>query len=221
MQNLTLQNLWKLFLLRLKWLILGFVCGGLLLGLYTTFFMQEQYTAKISLYVQNTEEETGVANSNNLAASRMLTQSYMVILRDVETMRMAAQCISMPASVGDIASALSVTASEDSAIIVVSATTDDALLSQSICEAICEVAPSILYDTVGAGTITPLGEVPPAVQTGPQFARNVAMGAAAGFALVALIVLVLFLTDTTIKTKEDLMQVAEAPILGEIPTLNW
>ncbi len=220
MQNLTLATLWKLFLLRLKWLILGLVCGGLLMGAYTVFRVEDRYVASVSLYVQNAQVQSGVANTNNLAASRMLTNSYAVILRDKETMRMVADRMTMSAGADTVAGALSVDTSEDSAIITVSANTTDALLSQNICQAVCNVAPELLYDTIGAGTITPLSEVPPAVQIRPNFVRNIALGAVGGFAAVALVVLIMHITDMTIKSKEDLCRVAAGPVLGEIPSLN-
>ncbi len=220
MQNLTLAALWGLFLLRLKWLILGLVCGGLLMGAYTLFRVEDRYEASVSLYVQNVQVQSGVANANNLAASRMLTNSYAVILKNKETINMVAERMTMTASAGTVSGALSVSTSEDSAIITVSANTTDALLSQNICQAVCDVAPEILYDTIGAGTITPLSEVPPAVKIKPDFARNITLGAVGGFVLSALIALILYITDTTIKSKEDLSEFVAGPVLGEIPSLN-
>ncbi len=220
MQNITLNSIIELFILRLKWLLLGLVCGALLACAYTVFLVEDEYTASVSMYVQNVEDTSGVANSSNLYASRMLTNSYAVILQDVQTLKMAAENLTVPATAGDIARALSISTSEDSAIITVHATTSDAVLSQSICQAICDVAPEMLHDTVGAGTVTALGDVPPATKTGPNIVRNGLLGAVVGLLLVAAVVFVLYLTDTTIKHKEDLRYITELPVLGEIPTLN-
>ncbi len=220
MHRITMDALLELFLLRLKWMLLGLVCGALLASAYTVFFVEDTYTASVSLYVQNTENDTGIATSSNLYASCMLTNSYAVILRDVETSKIAAERMTVPATVSQIASALSVSVSEDSAIIILRATTSDAVLSQGICQAVCDVAPEMLYDTVNSGVVTALGDVPPAVKTGPNVLRNSLMGAAGGFALALLIVFVIYLADTTIRDKEDLRCITDLPVLGEIPTLN-
>lgn len=220
MQNITLNALLDLFVFRLKWLLIGLVCGALLASAYTVFFVEDEYTASVSMYVQNTEEDSGVATSSNLSASRMLTNSYAIILQDVETLKLAAENMTVPATMSDIANALTISTSEDSAIIIIHAKTSDAVLSQAICQAVCDVAPEMLHDTVGAGTVTALGDVPPATKTGPNVVRNALLGGLAGLLLTALVVFILYLTDTTVKQKEDLRRITDLPLLGEIPTLN-
>lgn len=220
MQNVTLHAILELVLYRLKWLLLGLVCGALVFSAYTVLFVEDAYTASISLYVQDTEDETGSGTQTSLYASRMLTNSCAVILQDAETVKMAAENMTVPASLSQISQALSVTASKDSAIITIQAVTGDAVLSQSICQAMCDVAPEMLYDIVGNGVVSALGDVPPAEKTGPDIVRNALVGSALGFILAAAIVFVIHLTDTTVKHKEDVRRMTDLPVLGEIPTLT-
>ncbi len=220
MQNITLEALLDLFLFRLKWLLLGLVCGALLASAYTVFWADDQYTAEISLFVQNTDEDTGMATTSNLYASRMLTNSYAVILRDAQTILMMTERITEPATAAQITSALRISTTEDSAIIQVKAVSSDAVFAQAVCQAVCDVSSDVLLDTVGSGTVTPLGDVMPAVKTGPNHVRNVILGAALGFMLVAVISFIIFLSDTTIKHKEDLRRFTDMPLLGEIPSLQ-
>lgn len=220
MQNLTLDTVLDLFLSKLKWLLLGLVCGTLLLASYTVLFVEDTYEASVSLYVQNTKEEVGAATTNNLYASRMLTNSYVVILCDIETLEKAAERITEEATLADIARSLSVKASEDSAIITVTAKTNDAVLSQAICQAIANVAPDMLPRMVGAGVIKSLGDVPPAVKTGPNIVMNCILGGVGGLLLVAAVVLVMYLLDLAVKNKEELMSLTNLPVLGEIPSLT-
>lgn len=219
MRNITLNVVLGLFLAKLKWLLVGIVGGAVLLGAYTALFVDDEYTASVSLYVQNAEEENGVT-TNNLYASAMLTNSYVVILQDVETLKLAAENMTVPATLGQISRALSITTSEDAAIIIISAKTSDALLSQSICQAVADAAPEMAREIVGSGSITALGDVPPAVKTRPNMVKNALLGAVGGFLVVAVILLVRHLTDTTIRSKEDLSQLTDLPLLGEIPALQ-
>lgn len=220
MQRITLNDIAELFIGKVKFLILGLVCGALLLSVYTIVFVEDKYTASISLYVQNTDDDSGIATTNNLYASRMLTNSYVLVLGDVETLEKAAENMSVSATVRDLAGALSIKTTEDTAIITVTATTGDALLSQSMCEAICTVAPEVLNDIVGAGSVKAFGDVPPAVKDGPHLVQNAILGALGGLLLVTAVIFIIFLADTTIKNKDDLENSTKLPILGEIPTLG-
>lgn len=219
MHNLTLNSLLDLFVSKIKWLLLGLVIGALVLGMYTVLLVDDEYTASISMYVQNTEEQNGVT-TNNLYASRMLTNSYVVILQDVETLKLAAEYIAVPATMSQISRAMSITTSEDSAIITIKAKTNDAVLSQSICQALADAAPEVLHDIVGSGSVTAMGAVPPAVKTGPNVLTNILLGAFGGLLLVAAFVFVRNLLDTTIRDKEDLRRITDLPLLGEIPSLQ-
>ena len=81
MQNFTLSDLLELAVARLKWLIIGLLCGAVIASGYTAFFTDDQYTASISLYVENVESEGEYATGSNLSAAKMLTNSYVIILK--------------------------------------------------------------------------------------------------------------------------------------------
>ncbi len=220
MQSLSLDSILDLMLSKLKWLLLGLVCGTLLLATYTVLFVDDTYQASVSLYVQNTKEEQNAATTNNLYAARMLANSYVVVLRDISTLEKVAEKVSVSTSLGEIAGALSVKASEDSAILTVTARTNDAVLAQAICKAVSEVAPDLLPNAIGAGVVKTLGDVPPAVRTGPNIVANSVLGGVGGLLVVAAVVLVTYLFDLAVKSKEELIQLTDLPVLGEIPSLT-
>ena len=220
-QNITLSEMVSLFIRQLKWLLIGLVVGALLLSMYTVLLVDDRYTSSVSLYVKNTEDtKDGVATTNNLHAARMLTNSYVLILQDPETLQKMAKRMTVSASVLDIYNALKINTAEDTAIINVSATTNDAILSQAICQALCDVAPEMLSSIVGAGAVRTLGTVPAAVKTGPNALKNGLLGGVAGLLLAAAVVFVIYLCDTTVKSKEELQRKTDLPILGEIPSLK-
>lgn len=220
MQNLSLDTILDLMLSKLKWLLIGLVCGTLLLAAYTVLFVDDTYQASVSLYVQNTKQEQNASTANNLYAARMLANSYVVVLCDASTIEAVAKEVAVPASLSQIAGSLSVKASEDSAILTVTSKTNDAVLSQAICKAVSEVAPDLLPRAIGAGVVKTLGEVPPAVKTGPNIATNCVLGGLAGMVLVAVVVFITYLFDLAVKSKEELIQLTDLPVLGEIPSLT-
>ena len=220
MQNLSLDAILDLMLSKLKWLLLGLVCGTLLLATYTVLFVDDTYQASVSLYVQNTKEEQNAATTNNLYAARMLANSYVVVLHDASSLEAVTERVAVPTTLGEVAGSLSVRASEDSAILTVTARTNDAVLAQAICQAVSDVAPRLLPEAVGAGVVKTLGEVPPAVKTGPNIVANCVLGGIGGMLLVAAAVFITYLFDLAVKSKEELIQLTDLPVLGEIPSLT-
>lgn len=220
MQNLSLDTVLDLMLSKLKWLLLGLVCGALILATYTVLFVDDTYQASVSLYVQNTKQAQNASTANNLTAARMLANSYVVVLSDVSTLEKVAEKVTVSASLLEIAGSLSVEASEDSAILTVTSRTHDAVLAQAICQAVSDVAPELLPRAVGAGVVKTLGAVPPAVKTGPNIATNCILGGLGGMVLVAVVVFIMYLFDFAVKSKEELIQLTNLPVLGEIPSLT-
>ncbi len=219
MQKFALKELMRIFLGKWKWLLTGLLIGALLLSLYAVLVVGDRYTAEVSLYVQNMDSG-GVATYNNLAASYILTNTYVAILEDADALEKVAQNMSEPISVGQVRSAVSITASANTSMITVSATTDDPTLSQNICKAMSAVAPTVLHEVVSSAKVTTLGEVPTAVKTGPHVVRDALYGAAAGLLVALAAVYIAHMSDTTIKNREDLKEATEIPLLGEIPSLN-
>ena len=221
MQNFALTDFLELVVVKLKWLIIGTLCGAVLFSAYTVFLVEEEYTASVSLYVENMKTENEeYATGSNLSAAKMLTNSYVIILRNSGTMRLAAEQMEPKASASQLSRSLSIRASEDAAIITISATTNDAILSQAMCEAMSKVAPQAVLSVVNSGSVRALGTTPPAVKTGPDLVQNIGLGALAGFVFSAAVVLIAYLSDSTIKNKGDLKRTTDLPVLGEIPTLT-
>ncbi len=220
MKDVTMDKLVEILLAKWKWWVAGLLCGCVAAYAFTSLFMEPVYTSSVALYVQNTTENQEAATTNNLYASRMLTNSYAVILQDAKTLKLAAAATDGAVTAQDIAGALSVKTSEDSAIITVSATTQSKKQSEAICAGFAQMAPTYLPEISGAGTVKCLGGVSSAVQTGPHTTRNILIGGVLGAVLMGLLVLARFLWDTTIKVKEDFTDITDIPVLGEIPSLK-
>ncbi len=219
MQKFALKELMRIFLAKWKWLLAGLLIGALLLSLYAVFVVGDRYTAEVTLYVQNMDSG-GVATYNNLAASYILTNTYVAILEDADALEKVADSMSEPISVGQVRSAVSITASANTSMITASATTGDPVLSRNLCRAMSRIAPTVLHDVVSSAKVTTLGEVPTAVKTGPHIVRNAVYGAAGGLLIALVAVYIARLSDTTINNREDLKEATDIPLLGEIPTLH-
>ena len=112
---------------------------------------------------------------------------------------------------------LSITTVTDTSALTIVATTKNAELSAAICNTLASQANEFANSAIGIGSIKSIDTAKvydiPVAPSVPKFS---ALGAAAGFMLIILFVLMMDFFDNTVKDAEDLSKKYQKPILGEI-----
>lgn len=219
--TIDVKSILRVFIKGAKVLIAFTLIGLLIMFLISKFVITPKYTSNVSLYVSSTSENANNAlNTNDITASQKLIDTYIVILQQREAVKQVAEevALTMPCTIKQVQEAISMSAKSNTWVLQISAVTDDPNLSAAICNAMARVAPEILTDVVGAGSAKSIGTaVPSATPSSPNIVTNSIFGALMGFVLATVILLVRYMTDTTVKSEEDLKNRYNVPILGEIP----
>lgn len=217
----------RAFLLHLKkywyWIVATIVIGFVVCYAVSSYLLPKRYTSSVSIYVNNlsTTTENNDIELNNINASQKLVDTYMVILQDDDVLLQVSEKLSKPTSVKALSSVISMNAVNGTEVLQVSATTKDPKFSAEICNVMTEVAPAVLQRVVKAGSVEVIGEArPAATPSAPNVQRNAVLGALLGFLLSVGILFLIFITDNTVKSEEDLKQHLDVPILGEIPSFD-
>ena len=91
----------------------------------------------------------------------------------------------------------------------------------AIATKILEIAPSVIVETVEAGSVKPVEQAYAGLQpVSPSILKNTAIMAMLGFVLSCGVILVVYLTDNTYKTDMDIQRDFETPVLGVIPAVE-
>lgn len=217
----------RAFLLQLRknwlWIFLSVLIFAVLAYSISAFVLQKKYTSDISLYVNNQSAVTESANVdlNNINASQKLVDTYMVILQDDDVLEQVAKALSVPMTEKALAASISMNAVNETEVLRIAATTTDPKLSAEICEKMAAVAPDVLERVVKAGSVEVIGSAKPAkAPSSPHVEKNTVLGALLGFLLSVGILFLVFITDNTIRTEEDLKAHLDVPVLGEIPSFD-
>lgn len=109
---------------------------------------------------------------------------------------------------------------DETAIMRIRVTADDPVFAAEICNAVADVAPEVLTDVVGAGSVTVIGKARKGSRTQPNVPRMTVLGALLGAALAAGIVLLQYVLDNTVKTETALKERLNVPVLGVIPAFD-
>ncbi|MBR3631394.1 MAG: lipopolysaccharide biosynthesis, partial [Oscillospiraceae bacterium] len=234
-QSYSIKDIIRLLLSHI-WLIvvITIIGAGVAFGI-SRFFLPLQYSSHITMYVQSYTGITENANNvNNISNSKQLVNTYMEVLKDDAVMNAVAEKLSKqfdenvlsenftiidngkitPAS---IRSCLAISSVTDTSAVKVTATAENAEVAAAICNDLTHVAPQYVEEAVGVGSINTIDTAKVYnTPVAPNTLKNTAVGAAAGFMLIVLIIFLIDFFDNTIKDTDALGKKYNKAIIGEI-----
>lgn len=220
--EITLQEIFMIIWRKIWIILLATIIGGAASFSISAFVLDPTYTSRISMYVNNNKEnESTVANLNDINASQKLVSTYIEILKSDNVLSKVIEESGLGYTPSNIRSMMSASAVNGTEIFEVKVTTEDAEEAALIANTIAEVAPAEIIRVVKAGSVELIDEARPAtVPTSPNVMLNTIIGIMLGGVLSVLGVLVVAMLDTRVKSEEDLKKYYTIPVLGSIPDLE-
>ena len=244
--EIDLRDIFYLLLSRLPFIIMLSVVGLLAGFAFAKLVLPVKYTSSISIYVNNANENVHAqeerAQAADIAASKALASTYIVILdddivyeevsellfeqydvRDLEKIFSVDYKDSKPyISSGQIRSLVTIGSVNDTEVIQITATTENPDLSAAICTDIASIAPEPLTRVTKAGSVETIGTAKvPSGPSAPNVKKVTAIGLLLGLVISVAIVIISYLLDNRIKTAEDFKKrFNDVPVLAEIPDLQ-
>ena len=242
-KEIDLAELLGELLKRIKFIILITVVFGALAFAYAKFVLPLQYTSNISMYVKNSDSKsTEQVAIGDINASKSLVSTYIVILQNDAVIDKIGEMILEEYGADDLSdyltvkyddddkpyivtsslrNCISLSAEQDTEVLLIKVTTKSAALSVSICNAMEKVGPEEIKRITQAGSVQVIGNAKyPTGPSGPNVRRYTLIGLILGFILSAAIVIIGKMLDTTIRTGDDIKTRFDYPILGEIPDIE-
>ena len=213
-------------LLKRSWLIaiVAVVCA-VVMFLGTYFFITPQYESSAMFYVNNNSLSLGEATlsmeSSDLAVSRNLVKSYLVILKTRETLNMVIDYAGVNRTYGQVKNMVSAEAVDNTEIFRVVVTSPDPQEAVELANAIAYVLPKRIGNIIeGTSAKVVDSAVQPVSPSSPNYMKNTLVGFLGGAVLVALLVVVLELLDVAVRTEEDVARCCKYPVLAVVPDLT-
>ena len=207
-----LPNIWIM-------VVVGLILGGMIFGL-TSYFVDPYYRCSFTAYVNNrhSQSDKDSLTSSDLNASQQLTNTYILILRSNQILTASAESINLDQSYSKLRKMVSAEVQGDTEIISVSVTSEDPRLAYSLASAIAQTAPSYMSDIVEGSSMKIIDyPVYTTARSGPSYTRYGLIGFMAGVFLVALIVIIRYFADDTVKSEAEIEQRFGLLSLGVIP----
>lgn len=220
-------DLWKLLQVYLRkwWIIALFAllsAGGMLF--YTANFITPQYRASVTIYVNNTNrnnETLDYVSGSDLSTSQRLVSTYTNMLTSDTVLEQVIEATGQHFTPDGLRGMISAEQVGDTEIFKVNVRHTDPKAAAQIANAIAETAPDVIADFVeGSSTkIIDYAKMPTGRFT-PSYKKNTVTGFIIGAAIAVALLTLQFLLDVRIKDENDLSDLFDIPVLGQIPDLN-
>lgn len=225
MKELDLRSFFLVLLQNLRLIFAVTVAMAIVFGVATGLLTQDTYSSRCSTYIMNISKEvenesySGIS-ANGLDTSQKLVDECIVMIKSNRVMNAVAEKVNahgFDVTATDVRSSLSMTAVEDTALLRIVCTTEDAELSEVICKEMLATAPGIVEAAMNElVSIEPFDQPDEAVVNAPRIARNGILGAVFGLLLSCGLILVRYLMDNTIKDEKDLKDRFNVNVLGVV-----
>lgn len=219
-------DLQKLLMVYLKnwWIIL--LCGLIVAGgalIYSKQCITPLYRASVTVYVNNAKSSQTIdyITGSNLTASQQLVSTYVNIIQSDTVLTKVVESGGLDYTPEQVRSIMSASQVGETELFTVSISHPDPQMAAHIANAVADVAPAEIAKIVeGSSTkIIDYAKVPQRRYT-PSYSRNTMLGGLVGCVLAVGFVTLRYLLDVRIKDEEDLTQLFDLPVLGQIPAFT-
>lgn len=213
---IDLKELFWVLVGRWKMIFLAMLIGALLAGLYHTFFVKPSYQTDASIFITSDESVISVAG---LQVSSELTADYTRIVKSRNVLKQVIKDLDLDMNYKQLGELVNITNPDDSHIITITVTCGDIELCRDIANSLLNIGIDRIYQVIrnSEPTVIDYSEAQAVEQVSKGLGKTVMMGAMFGIVLACGLIIVRFLTDTTLKTEDDIRKNLHMPVLSVIP----
>lgn len=213
-------------LVRVLWekgiyIVIATVVFGLLGFMGSKLLKTPIYQASAKMIVNTQAKDTQNVSSDRLNSAKNLVDTYAIIIRDRDVINRVIEELALTESYGQIASCVSVKAVNNTQIMQVIVQHPNRATAFAIAEKIQEIAPNVIMETVGVGSVKAVGQAySGSAPVSPNNKKDAVLMALVGFVLACGVIVVLFLLDNTYKSDLEIQSDLNVPVLGVIPKVE-
>lgn len=215
-EYIDLVELFFRFVYNWKSFLMVMLLGAVAAAAYHTYMVKPTYQASTEIYVTNSDS---VISFQDLQIGSALTADYQSIITSRGVLNKVIADLQLNTTYKGLRSLISVSNPTGTRIIRTNVTTTNLELSRDIANDLLQVSIERIFQIVGTNepTIIDYAEAQAVENVTPSFFRSTAIGSLLGAVIVAAVVTLQMLLDTTIKTEDDIKKYLQLPVLTAIP----
>lgn len=214
-------DLQELFGLVLHWLWLIVVCGlitGAVGLLVSKFVIVPQYESTTKVYILNRQDNSTLTYSD-MQLGTQLTKDYAQLIKSRDVLEQVINDATLEEGYGSFAGRVAVETLADTRIIAITVTDDDPVMAQYLADEVRKVAAEHIKNVmdIEAVNVAEAANLPEAPAS-PNIPKWTIIGFLIGAFVCAMIIVIRYLVDDTIKTSDDVEKYLGLSTLAMIPT---
>lgn len=223
--DVTLGSILRLLLNKCYLLLIGGLAVAAAVFLILTFVVSPTYKSRVSFYVYNSSDKTvqsGTINNGDLQAAESLATTYSKVLESNSVLDAVLKNLGSNSKLSrkDLSEMTKVSVISDTQLLEVVVTSSDKEFACKVANSFAKVAPAQIVRITKAGGVEVVDKPEVATEkSSPRTGFDTVVGFIVGVLVVAVILLIKFLSDTTIYLPEDIKKLSNATVLGQIPEI--
>ena len=218
--EIDLVEIWQVIKKQFGLLVVIVILCAILAGVISKFFIAPKYTSSSTIFLTPSISETGVVDYTSQNSNEKLVNNVMALLVQDNILSEVAKQTGME-SVEDLRNQIKVSNDTNTTLVKVEATTLDPKLSKNKVNSTVNVFIDTMQENLNLKNIEIVDKAKLSYEpSGPNVKKNILMGAAAGFVMDALIVVLKVLTNTKLKSKEEAEKYLKLPVFCELPVIK-
>ena len=222
--TIDLLKLFEIVMKNIVWFIIVIVLCGTVAYAGTTLLIDKTYsaTATVIIVQNNNSNASQAVTYNDVQLSQKLVSTYTQILQSEAIGDSVVANLDLydkyEIDTEKLNKMVEVKAASNTEVMNITATTKDPKLSADIANEMVSVFKKKIFDIMSVENVTVLNSAKiPTKPSGPSILKNTAIGMMIGAVLCGIYAVIVLLTDTKVKTEEDVKKIFDYPVIGIIP----
>ena len=218
--EIDLVEIWQVIKKQFGLLVVIVILCAILAGVISKFFIAPKYTSSSTIFLTPSISESGVVDFTSQNSNEKLVNNVMALLVQDNILSEVAKQTGME-SIEELRDQIEVSNDTNTTLVKVEATTLDPKLSKNIVNSMVNVFIDTMQENLNLKNIEIVDKAKLSYEpSGPNIKKNILIGAAAGFVIDALIVVLKVLTNTKLKSKEEAEKYLKLPVFCELPVIK-
>ena len=218
--EIDLKEIFGLLIRKLWIIILSGITAGLIFIVVTMLFITPQYESTTKMYVIS-KQDSNTLTSQDMQTSLSLTKDYAeLIMSRTVTEGVIAQ-LNLELTDKQLLQKIRVNSGTDTRILSITVTDEDPYQASQIANAVRDIASAHIQKVmnIDAVNVVDMANIPNE-KSSPSLSKNGIIGGLLGVILATAIILIVYLTNDTVKSQEDVEKYLQLSVLGTIPLME-
>lgn len=215
--EIDLGEVFHLVINKLGVIILSGILLGVLSIIGTMLFITPKYESTTKIMVLN-KQDNNTLTSADMQTSTQLTKDYAELIQSRTVLEGVIAQLNLDMTYKEMLNKVSVETSSDSRIVSISVTDEDPYTASEIANAVRDMAAEHIQSVMDIEAVNVVDTANiPNEKASPSLAKNGVIGGLLGVIIAMAAVIIIYLTNDTIKVEEDVERYLGLSVLGSIP----